>query len=216
MELEEEHGISTMIIAKDLSEASTSEEIYRQLHHESILIDILVNCAGLGASGFFSEIDWPREFNMIQVNLIALTHLTKLFLDEMLQRHAGRILNVASTAAFQPGPLMAVYSATKSYVLSFTEALAEEVEGSGVQLTALCPGPTRTRFQETSDMRRSRLFMSGGVLEAETVARIGYEALMNGKRVVIPGFRNLFLTFGVRIMPRNWVTKIARKMIEEV
>jgi hypothetical protein len=152
--------------------------------------------------------------NMIQVNLISLTHLTQLILRDMLQRRDGKILNVASTAAFQPGPLMAVYYATKAYVLSFTEALAEEVKDSGVSVIALCPGPTRTRFQETSDMSNSRL-MKLGVMDAESVARIGYEGLMKNKRVVIRGLRNRLLAFCVRIMPRNSVTRIARKMNEK-
>jgi short-subunit dehydrogenase len=213
-ELEKKHKITTKIIAKDLSSSSAPEEIHAELQRESVLIDALVNCAGFGASGSFSEINWPIEMNMIHVNLVALTHLTKLFLGEMLQRQDGKILNVASTAAFQPGPLMAVYYATKAYVLSFTEALGEEVKGTGVTVTALCPGPTRTRFQEIADMSNSRLFKSGGVLDAETVARIGYEGLMNKKRVVIPGLINRLLAIGVRITPRTWVTKIARRMNE--
>jgi hypothetical protein len=211
---EEKYQIRCKIIAKDLSSPSAPEEIHAELQRELVKVDALVNCAGFGASGFFSEIDWLKEMNMIHVNLVALTHLTKLFLGEMLQRRDGKILNVASTAAFQPGPLMAVYYATKAYVLSFTEALGEEVKGSGVIVTALCPGPTRTRFQEIADMSNSRLFRSGVVLDAETVARIGYEGLINQKRVVIPGLINRLLALSVRIMPRTWVTKITRRMNE--
>jgi short-subunit dehydrogenase len=212
-EIEGKYGISTRIIAKDLFNASAPEEIYEGLQRDSIRIDVRVNCAGLGASGFFSEIDWSKEKNMIQVNLISLSHLTHLFLRDMVQRWDGKILNVASTAAFQPGPLMAVYYATKAYVLSFTEALAEEVKDSGVSVTALRPGPTRTRFQETSDMSQSRL-MKLGVMDAETVARIGYEGLMKNKRLAIPGWKNRLLALGVRIMPRNSVTRIARRLNE--
>jgi short-subunit dehydrogenase len=212
--LEEAHKIATKILVKDLASPLAPEEISAELQRESVVIDLLVNCAGFGAYGFFSDINWSVEANMIQVNLVALTHLTKLLLDGMLRRRAGKILNVASTAAFQPGPLMAVYYATKAYVLSFTEALAEEVKKSGVTVTALCPGATRTRFQEAANASNSRLFKSPMVLDAETVAKIGYKGLMNGERVVIPGFTNKLVSFAVRITPRSWATKMARRMNE--
>lgn len=212
--VEAKNGISTRIIPKDLTDTLAADEIYEELQREALTIDALVNCTGFGASGFFSEIDWSREMSMIQVNVMALTHLTKLFLGGMMQRGHGKILNVASTAAFQPGPLMAVYYATKAYVLSFTEALAEETRNTRVNVSALCPGPTRTRFQEASDTTNSRLFRGGGVMDAETVARIGYEGLMNNKRVIIPGFRNRLLALGARLAPRDFVVKIARRANE--
>jgi hypothetical protein len=211
-ELEDKHRISTKIIAKDLSNASAPEEIYEELR-DSIRIDVLVNCGGFSVLGLFSEVDWSKERDMIQVNLTSLTHLTLLFLRGMVGRRDGKILNVASTAAFQPDPLMAVYYATKAFVLSFSQALAEEVRDKEVLVMALCPGPTRTGFQETADVQSSRL-VKLGVMDAETVARIGYEGLMNNKRVVIPGLRNRMLAFGVRIMPRNSVTRIVRRMNE--
>jgi short-subunit dehydrogenase len=213
-ELEAQHGISARIIPKDLSDTLAAQEIYEELQRETITVDALVNCAGFGASGFFSETDWSREMSMLQVNVVALTHLTRLFLDGMLQRKDGKVLNVASTAAFQPGPLMAVYYATKAYVLSFTEALEDEVRNSGVTVSALCPGPTRTRFQEISGMTKSRLYGGAWVMDAGTVARIGYQGLMSNKRVIIPGLRNRLLAFAVRLTPRNFVAKIARRMNE--
>lgn len=215
-DLEGQYGISVRSIAKDLSIPSSPHEIYEELQKESERVDALVNCAGLGISGFFSETDYPSELSMIQVNTVALTHLTKLFLKDMLGRREGKILNVASAAAFQPGPLMAVYYASKAYVLSFSEAVAEEVRGSGVTVTALCPGPVRTGFEEKAGTSQSRLFKGGGVLDAETVAKVGYEGLMHNKTVVIPGLRTRILAFGVRMTPRNWVTRIARRMNETV
>src|SRR4029077_5319684 len=142
-----------------------------------------------------------KELEMIQVNVVALTDLTKLLLPAMLGRRTGRILNVASTAAFQPGPLMAVYYATKAYVLSFSEALANELAGSGVTVTALCPGPTKTGFQARAQMEESKLVRGKEIMTSETVARIGYSALMKGKTVVIPGFSNKMLAGAVRFLP---------------
>src|SRR5205823_3945281 len=139
-----------------------------------------------------------------------LTHLTKLFLPAMIKRRSGRILNVASTAAFQPGPLMAVYYATKAYVLSFSEALAEELRHSGVTVTALCPGPTRTDFAETAQTTNSRLFTIFGVADAADVAEYGYAAMMHGRRVAIPGIRNKLVAQANRFAPRSVTAKIAR------
>ena len=151
---------------------------------------------------------------MIQVNVTALTHLTKLLLPPMLDRRRGRILNVASTAAFQPGPLMAVYYASKAYVLSFTEALANEVDGSGVTVTALCPGPTITEFQREAGVAQTRLFRSMLVMNAAEVARAGYEGMLRGKRIVIPGAANRFLVEALRVSPRRLVTAVARRIQE--
>ena len=151
---------------------------------------------------------------MIQVNVVAPTHLAKLLLPGMLQRRRGRILNVASTAAFQPGPLMAVYYATKAYVLSFSEALANETAGTGVTVTALCPGPTITEFQKAAGLEATRLFRSPLVMKAPEVARAGYEGMMRGKRVVVPGAANLALVEALRFTPRRMVTAIARRIQE--
>jgi short-subunit dehydrogenase len=215
-ELEGKNGITIRIIAADLSKPSAPSDIHEQLRSESETVDILINCAGFGTLGSFSDADVASQLNMIQVNVAAVTDLTHLFLRDMLKRGEGKILNVASTAAFQPGPLMAVYYATKAYVLSFSEAIANELRGSGVSVTVLCPGPTNTAFRVTTKMEQSRLFNSPllGVLPADTVAKIGYEGLMNNKSLVIPGFRNMITVFAVRLVPRNWITKIARRLNE--
>ena len=178
-------------------------------------VDVLVNDAGFGVYGPFSQTDGAKELEMIQVNISALTHLTKLFLPAMLERRCGRILNVASTAAFQPGPLMAVYYASKAYVLSFSEALANELAGTGVTVTALCPGPTDTEFQKQAGLEKTRLFSNPFVRDARSVARAGYEGMLSGKRIVIPGVANRLLAQSVRFAPRRFVTAIARSLQEQ-
>lgn len=212
--LQEEFGVRVSVLAKDLREASAPADIGRELDGRGITIDVLVNNAGFGLYGFFAETPVDRELEMIQVNVAALTHLTKVFLPGMLERRRGRILNVASTAAFQPGPLMAVYYATKAYVLSFSEALANETAGTGVTVTALCPGMTRTEFQQRAGIGRIPLVRAPLVSEAADVARQGWEATKRGKRVVIPGIANRALVQAERITPRRLVTAIARKLQE--
>jgi short-subunit dehydrogenase len=214
-ELKEKYGVSVKVISKDLSAATAPEEIFTELQQESIGIDALVNNAGFAAYGLFSETDLDAELQLMQVNMITLTHLTKLFLPGMLNKRTGKILNLASTAAFQPGPLTAVYSATKAYVLSFSEALANELHGTGVSVTALCPGPTESGFQKKANMEDSKLF-SGKIMDAQTVARIGYRGLMTNKTVVIPGLRNKILVEIVRFSPRKMVTRVVRNMQESV
>jgi uncharacterized protein len=151
---------------------------------------------------------------MIQLNVVSLVIFTKLLAKEMVQRKGGKILNVASTAAFQPGPLMAIYYATKAFVLSFSEALAEELKESGATVTALCPGPTATQFSKRAELEKSRLFKGGivPVLDAATVAKIGYDGLSKGQRVVIPGLINRIAVFSVRLTPRKLVAQIAKQL----
>ena len=151
---------------------------------------------------------------MIQVNVTALTHLTRLLLPGMLERRRGRILNLASTAAFQPGPLMAVYYATKAYVLSFSEALANETAGTGVTVTALCPGPTITEFQKQAGVEKTPLFTGPLVMSAPEAARAGYRGMLRGDRVVIPGVLNQALVQALRVSPRRLATAIARRIQE--
>ena len=214
-ELQSKFGILVKAIPKDLAIPTAPEEIFTELQNEGITIHFLVNNAGFATYGLFADTDLNSELQMMQVNMVALTHLTKLFLREMVKQREGKILNVASTAAFQPGPLMAVYYATKAYVLSFSEAIANELEGTGVTVTALCPGPTETGFQKRADMEQSRL-VSGRIMKVETVARIGYSGLMNNQTVVIPGLKNQLLAQSVRFMPRNFVTQIVRDLQERV
>jgi short-subunit dehydrogenase len=202
------------VIAKDLSRPRSAEEVFEELGRESISVRILVNCAGFGASGFFTETDPAAEREMMQLNMVTLTELTRLALKEMLPRREGRILNVASTAAFQPGPRMAVYYATKAYVLSFSEALANELAGTGVTVTTLCPGPTRTGFGARATMEGTRLFRMG-LMDAAAVADAGYNGLMKGRGVIVPGLQNKLLALSVRLSPRKVVAAIVRWLNEE-
>jgi short-subunit dehydrogenase len=209
-ELAGRHGIRSRAIGADLAAPEAPEKIVAATEEVGLAIDVLVNNAGFGTSGPFATTDLRTELELLQVNVVALTHLTKLLLPGMLARRRGAILNVASTAAFQPGPFMAVYYGSKAYVLSFSEALAEELAGSGVTVTTLCPGPVRTEFQARAGMAESRLFaLAPLVLDAAAVARAGYAGLRGGKRLVIPGLGNRLLVQSQRIAPRRLVTKIA-------
>jgi uncharacterized protein len=209
-QLEGKFGITAHVFASDLTDPEAPQAIFDFLTNEGIAIHALVNNAGFGLGGEFVETDVKRELDMIQVNISALTHLTKLFIPAMVKRQSGRVLNVASTAAFQPGPLMAVYYATKAYVLSFSEALAEELRKTGVTVTALCPGPTETSFAEAAQMTNSRLFKTFGVADATSVAEYGYDAMINGKRLAIPGIRNKIIAQANRIAPRALSARLAR------
>ncbi len=208
-------GIAVRVIARDLAKPASAGKIAQELSEAGLTIDILVNNAGFGVYGPFVATDGAQELAMIEVNIAAVTHLTKLFLPGMVERRQGRILNVASTAAFQPGPLMAVYYATKAYVLSFSEALANELAGTGVSVTALCPGPTETEFQKKAGLEETRLFSGPLVSDARSIARAGYEGMRRGKRIVIPGLPNKILVQSVRVAPRRFVTAVARRIQEK-
>jgi uncharacterized protein len=175
-------------------------------------VDVLVNNAGFGFHGMFWQIPLERQLQMIQLNMTTLTELTYRLLPGMIERKRGRILNVASTAAFQPGPLMAVYYATKAYVLSLSEALSNELKGTGVSVTALCPGPTATEFQKTADLKNIPLLKSGMMMSAGSVAEKGYRALMREKRIAIPGFMNKMTAFSTRLAPRGLITSVVRSL----
>lgn len=211
--LAEEYGIQVSVLPKDLASPSAPAELARELAQRGIAVDVLANNAGLGVYGFFAETPLDRELETIQVNVAALTHLTKVLLPGMLERRRGRILNVASTAAFQPGPMMAVYYATKAYVLSFSEALANECAGTGVTVTALCPGPTRTEFPQRAGFQPIPL--KGSLVGAASeVARAGWEGMKRGKRIVIPGIANRAVVQAERLAPRRLVTALTRKVQE--
>lgn len=207
-ELEDEFGIKVNVIPRDLARPEAVEEICSILKKAAIHIDALVNNAGFGALGEFSDLDLKHQLDMIQLNISALTALTGRFLADMQSRGSGQILNVASTAAFQPGPRMAVYYATKAYVLFFSEALAYECKGSGIVVTTLCPGPTATEFQERAGFGNV-LLMKANLMSAEKAARIGYRGLQRGKSLVIPGIMNNLLAQGIRFFPRKLVIAIA-------
>ncbi len=211
-ELRQQFGTATKVISKDLSDEKSAQEIVDELQQVSIEVDILVNNAGFDVHGNFYETDMGRELQMIQVNLVTLTQLTKLLLGGMRERGYGRILNLGSTGSFIPSPLNAVYSATKAYVLSFSEAIAEELRGSGVTVTVLCPGATRTEFQRRAGMESVRLLRLG-VMDAKTVAEIGYRALMTGKRVVVPGLLNRVQILLARLLPTSVIVRMAKIML---
>ncbi|MFN2593061.1 MAG: SDR family NAD(P)-dependent oxidoreductase [Candidatus Dormibacteria bacterium] len=211
--LELDHRIHVRVVAKDLAHPGAAAEIHELLAAEGRAVDILVNNAGAALLGKFAELSLEGQVEMLRLNVEAPTLLARLLLPSMLERGSGRILNVASTAGFQPGPLMAVYYATKAYLLSLSEALSNEVAGTGVTVTALCPGPTETGFAARAGTEDSRLF-KGPTMDARTVAEAGYAALMAGRPLVIPGIRNRLLAFGVRLGPRRLVTQISRHLQE--
>jgi short-subunit dehydrogenase len=213
-ELQRQFGISAKAVPLDLTSGPAPQFLFDQLQREGIAIDILVNNAGYGVFGEFAKIPLEEELGQIQLNVTTLTHLTKLFVGPMVERRWGKILNVASTAGFQPGPLMAVYYATKAYVISFSEALANELKDSGVTVTCLCPGVTDTGFQGRAGTEKTLLFKSLRPMSAKTVARDGYRGLMAGKTLVVSGFRNWLLTESLRISPRKLVTAVSRKLLE--
>jgi short-subunit dehydrogenase len=214
-ELQRQFSVSAKAIPLDLTAAPAPQFLFDQLQREGIAVDILVNNAGYGVFGEFSKISLEDTLGQIQLNITALTHLTKLFLGPMIERHSGKIMNVASTAGFQPGPLMAVYYASKAYVISFSEALANELSGSGVSVTCLCPGATDTGFQGRAGMENTKLFKKLRPMDAKIVARDGYRGLMAGKTLVISGFRNWLLAESVRFSPRKLVTAVSRKVLDK-
>ncbi len=213
-QLETTYSSRVTVLVHDLSQPQVAQSIYDTLAAQQIEIDVLVNNAGFGSYGHFVESDWGKQHDMLELNVVALTHLTRLFLPAMVKRSRGKILNVASTAAFQPGPLMSVYFATKAYVLSFTEAIANELKGTGVTVTALCPGPTESGFQAAADLGEAKLVNGKPLPTSEEVARFGYEALNQGKTVVIHGFKNRLTALLIRLLPRDTVSSMVRSAQE--
>jgi len=212
-ELRQCHGGDAAVVVADLAEPGAPEAIHRQVEAAGRDVAVLVNNAGLGSHGPFAEADLGRELAIIQVNVTALAHLTGLVLPGMVRRRAGRILNVGSTAAFQPGPLMATYYASKAFVLSFSEALDAELAGTGVTVTCLCPGPTRTEFQQRAGM--AGVPVASGLppmMEAAAVARVGYRAMRRGARLAVPGLLNRLAVFSVRLGPRRLATAVVHEV----
>ena len=207
-DLHTRHGVDVRVLARDLNRSSAPHDIVEMMLADGIHVDVLVNNAGFGARGAFVELEPQRQMDMIQVNVAALTLLTRLFLPGMLARNRGGILNVASTAAFQPGPFMAVYYATKAYVQSFTEAVAEEVAGSALKVTCLSPGPTVTEFAARAGTEGSKLLRRTSSMSALDVALSGYHGWRKGRVLVVPGMTNTFGTWAVRFLPRRVVRKL--------
>jgi len=202
-------------MSADLATPQGCELVAERVRNLGVEVGALVNNAGFGFRGSLVDTPIDRVVSMIDLNVRALTHLTRLLLPAMLARRAGRILNLASTAAFQPGPLMSVYYATKAYVLSFSIALSVELEHSGVTCTALCPGPTRTEFQRVAGTEGTTLNTRAVVMDPEAVALAGYRAMKKGKAIVTPGALNRLVALGTRAVPRTWAAKIA-KLSQEV
>jgi uncharacterized protein len=210
----EASGVRAHVIPADLAKAGAARAIVEGVEKLGVEIDILVNNAGFGVYGKFVETSLATELEMIQVNIVALTELTKRCLPGMVARRRGRILNVASTAAFLPGPLMAVYYATKAYVLSFSEAIANELEGTGVTVTALCPGPTASGFQAAASLEESKLVAGRTLPTSRAVAESGYEALMAGRVVHVVGVSNKATVLSARLFPRAVMRKVVRAVQE--
>lgn len=210
--LESEYKISVFTIGKDLSTPNAAQEVYEEIKQQKIQIDYLINNAGFGDFGMFVETDWNKESQMINLNITTLTQFTKLYLKDMVSLGKGKIMNVASTAAFQSGPTMAVYYATKSYVLSFSEAVNNEVQDKGVTVTTFCPGATESGFQEAAAMEESNLVKGKKLPTAKEVAEYGYGSMIKGKTVAIHGFMNWIMANSVRFIPRAIVVKVTRKI----
>ncbi|MEX0771398.1 MAG: SDR family oxidoreductase, partial [Balneolaceae bacterium] len=212
--LEKAEDIEVQVIVKDLASPDAAREIHSGLTSEGVKIDYLINNAGIGDYGLFHESSWEKQAAMIDLNVKSLTRLAHLFSADMVRQGSGRIMNVASTASFQPGPLMSVYYATKHYVLAFSEAIAQELDEYGITVTALCPGPTESGFQKQAKMEESRLVTTFPLPSAREVAEYGYRAMMNGKRVAVHGMMNKFLAQSVRFAPRKLSTAVVRKLQE--
>lgn len=208
-ELAARHGIEVQVIAMDLARADAPAQLFARIP----ACDVLVNNAGFASNGKFAEIDEQRMLEEMQLDVVTLTRLCRLYLPGMLARGDGKILNVASTAAFLPGPNMAVYYASKAYVLSLSEALAEEVRGTGVTVTVLCPGATETGFQERAEVQ-SALLLKLPMANAAKVAKAGIDGMMRGKAVVVPGLMNKIVAMAPKLTPRSLLIKISGKAVE--
>ena len=213
-ELEAAHGITVHVLPKDLTQTGAPQQVYEEVRSLGVPVDYLVNNAGFGYRGFFHKQDWATNEAMIQVNVLALAALTRLFVPDMIARHSGRILNLGSMAGFMPGPLNAIYYASKAFVVSFSEAIANELRDTGVTVTALCPGPTEsefTRIAQMSDVNLTRTMAS-----THQVAETGYEAMLRGKTVIVPGLANKITIHALlRLSPRRVSTRISRILMEK-
>lgn len=214
--LQQQYKVQVKVITKDLSKLEEVEALYQQLKYENITVDYLVNNAGFGDYAYFYEADWNKLHEMINLNITALTRLSYLFVKDMIQQGFGKIMNVASTAAFQPGPTMAVYYASKSYVLFLSEAMANELQDKGVTVTALCPGATESGFEVAAALEESKLFKGKKLPSSAEVAAYGYKAMMKGKMVAIHGLMNNIMAQSIRFAPRALVLKIVRHIQSKV
>lgn len=212
IEIRRETNRHAIVLGCDLSEPGAARAVFADASRAGLIVDVLINNAGFGLLGKFWELDSDQQSRMIHLNVTALTDLTRLFLPGMIERRRGRILNVSSTAAFQPGPLMAVYYATKAYVISFSHAIYNEAKDFGVAVTCLCPGPTKTEFAERAQMNATKLFSSGMAMSAAEVAAIGMRALKRGRPLVIAGRMNRLGAFLTRFAPMRLTAFMARRV----
>jgi len=213
-QLESQYDINVYVIAKDLTLPNAVEEIHQELKQEKIKIDYLINNAGFGGAGMFHERRWEEDHSMIQLNIVAVAELCRIFLPQMVARNSGRILNVSSTASLMPGPFQAVYFASKAFVSSFSNALSEELRETNITVTNLMPGATETNFAKTAGLEDSKLFES--TASARSVALAGYEGMLNGKMDVLAGL-SLAQTLVLKALPftpKNMVLNQVRKMQE--
>lgn len=214
-ELEEQFSVTVLVLVNDLSLPEAAQELFDEIKGRDIDPDYLVNNAGFGDYGSFADTSWERYEKMIALNVTTLTHLTHLFVNDWRGRKHGRILNISSTAAFQPGPMMAVYFATKAFVLHLSEAIGDELKEDHITVTALCPGPTDTHFGEESKMNASQLVKNVKIAGAREVAQLGFNAMMKGKPVAIHGAMNRLVPFFIRFLPRIWVTRLSAKVMRK-
>ncbi|RED99766.1 SDR family NAD(P)-dependent oxidoreductase [Marinoscillum furvescens] len=211
-ELEAAHEVKVMAIPKDLSIPDSALEVYEAVQEAGLEVEYLINNAGFGDFGLYHETNWEREEMMINLNILALCQLTKLFGSDMVKRRSGKIMQVSSTAAFQPGPLMSVYYATKHFVQAYSEGLYEEWKEFGVSVTALCPGATESEFAKTADMQESGLFKGKNLPTSAEVASFGYEAMLKGEVVAIHGKRNALMAKSTKFVPKKLLLKAVRKI----
>jgi short-subunit dehydrogenase len=210
IEIERSHKVKVAWFTEDLADPGGPARVHRCVSAEGLAVENLVNNAGVGLYGQFVNTDLDAELKMIQLNVTSVVELTKRFLPGMVQKQHGRVLNVASTAAFVPGPWMSIYYATKAFVLSFSDAIDYELSPKGVTVTALCPGPTESEFKVRAGSERSRLF-EAFLMDAPTVARAGYDGMMKGKAVVIPGLRNKLIPLAARLIPRPMMVVLSHR-----
>jgi hypothetical protein len=211
-DLRERYGVAVRVAACDLAREGAAAALFDELKGEETRIDVLVNNAGVGLYGAFSSSDTERVDRMLALNVATPTHLTRFVLDGMLERGEGRILMVASTAALKPGPWNAVYAASKTYLASFSRALASELDGSGVTVTVLCPGATDTDFARAADLAPSQRIAAKGVAAPEEVARVGVDAMLVGRGMVIVGLTNRILAVVLRLLPERVVTRLMNRV----
>ncbi|NDF15944.1 SDR family oxidoreductase [bacterium] len=214
-ELTGTYSVQAEVLIEDLSKEGAAARVFEAVQAKGLHVENLINNAGFGLYGELLSLDPQQDRDMLQVNMITLTEMTRLFAGPMVKSGRGRIMNVASTAAFQPGPLMSTYYASKSFVLSLSEALANELEPRSVTVTALCPGATPTGFQERSSLKSSMILNKGIMTSAPYVAKIGFESMMKGRRVVIPGLLHCFMAWSTRFLPRRLLVDVSRRAIEQ-